>query len=77
MKPEVIDLSGDIRLGLHSMEAALAAAKATEKRAAILLAMAKASPKQLELAQGIYLRAGLRAKKIQDRLDQLVIRCVS
>jgi hypothetical protein len=72
MKFLVVDLSNDLQFGLQSMTVALAAARVTEKRAEMLLAMAKASPEQLTKAQGIYLRAGERAKKIQARLDQMV-----
>jgi tRNA 2-selenouridine synthase SelU len=72
VKPAFIDLSSDACFGLRSMEAALATARATEKRAEFLLALSKASPELLAKAQGIYVRAGVRAKKIQARLDQLV-----
>lgn len=72
MKPIFIDLSGEAGLGLRSMEIALATAKATEKRAALLLVLARSSPDLLAKAQGIYVRAGARARNIQARLDQLV-----
>ena len=71
MKVVVVDLRSDIGLALKAMESALATAKATESRAEILLALAKASPELLHKAQGIYVRAGVRVRKLQAALEKM------
>jgi len=43
MKVMVVDLRSDLGLALKAVESALATAKATERRAATLLVLAKAS----------------------------------
>ena len=67
----VIDLSSDLVLATKAMETAAAAARATEKRAEMLLALAKASPEILIKARGIYIRAGARARRLQGALDKI------
>jgi hypothetical protein len=69
MKIMVVDLSSDLGMALKSIECALATAKATEKRAEYLLALAKASPELRLKARGIYLRAGARVKKLEKALE--------
>lgn len=70
MKVVVVDLRSDIALALKAVESALATAKATERRAATLLALAKASPELLLKARGIYVRAGDRVRKLQTALEK-------
>ena len=70
----MIDISQDIKLCERAMVAALATAKATEQRAATLLALAKSSPDILLKARGIYLRAGARVKRLQNALEKTVAR---
>ena len=70
MKVVVVDLRSDLGLALKAVESALATAKATERRAATLLALAKASPELLLKARGIYIRAGERVWKLQVALEK-------
>lgn len=74
MKIVVVDLTTDLALATRSMELALATAKQTERRARLLLDVAKASPELLDKARGIYMRAMVRAKRLQAALDSLVPR---
>jgi hypothetical protein len=69
-KVVVVDLRSDLSLALKAVESALATAKATERRAATLLALAKASPELLQKAGGIYVRAGERVRKLQVALEK-------
>jgi hypothetical protein len=72
MQVVVVGLSSDMGKALKAMECALATAKATEKRAKYLLAVAKASPELLTKAQDIYARAGARVKKLERALSLAV-----
>lgn len=70
MKVPILDLSRDLALSERAVTAALATAKATEKRAEMLLALAKSSPEILLKARGIYIRAGARVRRLQSALDK-------
>jgi hypothetical protein len=72
MQVVVDDLSGDMGKALKAVECALATARATERRAEHLLALAKASPALLAKAQGIYVRAGARVRKLERALNLAV-----
>jgi len=72
LKIAVVDLRSDLGLALKAVESALATAKATERRAATLLALAKASPDLLLKARGIYVRAGDRVRRLQVALEKAV-----
>jgi len=70
----VLDISRDLALSERAVAAALATAKATEKRAEMLLALAKSSPEILLKARGIYIRAGVRVKRLQAALEKATVR---
>jgi hypothetical protein len=74
MKVPILDLSRDLALSERAVTAALATAKATEKRAEMLLALAKSSPEILLKARGIYIRAGARVRRLQSVLDKSTAR---
>ena len=76
MRIVVVDLQSDVGLALRAVEAALATAKATERRAATLLGLAKASPELLLKARGIYIRAGRRVSLLQRTLERATSRLV-
>jgi len=57
----------------HAMSVALVTAKATEKRAAMLLEMAKASPEIRLRARGIYVRARVRSSRLLRGLSKLML----
>ena len=69
-KVVVVDRQSDVGLALRAVEVALATAKATERRAATLLALAKSSPELLLKARGIYIRAGRRVSLLQKTLER-------
>lgn len=56
----------------HAMSVAMVAAKATERRAALLLEMAKAKPETLHRARGIYARAKVKTERLSRALGLLV-----
>lgn len=66
------DVSEDVRQANHAIEVALAAARATERRALALIRVAKAKPATLGKAHGIYLRAKLRAVRLERALARIV-----
>jgi hypothetical protein len=68
----VVDLQSAEGRMLRAVESALATAKATERRAATLLELAKASPEILLRARGIYVRAGARVRRLHKLLEQSV-----
>jgi hypothetical protein len=74
MQVVVVDLSGDMGKAMKAVECALATARATERRAEYLLALAKASPELLAKAQGIYVRAGARVRRLERVLTLAVNR---
>ncbi len=57
----------------HAMSVALVTAKATEKRAALLLEVAKASPETRRQARGIYVRAKDRSDRLLRALSELML----
>lgn len=57
---------------LGAVEKSLVTARATERRAAMLLELARASPEILLRARGIYVRAGDRVRRLQKILEQSV-----
>lgn len=58
---------------VHAMRVALVTAEATEKRAAALLAAAKASPENLHKARGFYVRAKAKSARILWALGALLV----
>jgi hypothetical protein len=67
--------SGDVSFEqiLHAMSVVLVTTKATEKRAASLLAVAKAPPERLHRARGIYVRARARSERLLRAMSELMI----
>lgn len=65
MQVVVVDLSSNVGRALKAMECALATAKATQRRAKLLLSEATASPTMLHTAEGIYVRSRARVKKLE------------
>lgn len=57
---------------IHSMDCALATARATERRARALLTAAVAGPAQLALARDIYARATMRTRRLEEVLELAV-----
>jgi len=62
----------EVALAIKRLECVITTATATEKRAAQLLALAKATPEVLTKARGIYDRAGGRLRRLQCRLDSML-----
>jgi hypothetical protein len=67
--------SGDVSFEriLHAMSVVMVTTKATEKRAAALLAVAKAPPERLHQARGIYVRARARSERLLRAMSELMI----
>jgi len=69
----VVNAEPSLERIMHAMSVALVTAKATEKRAALLLEVAKASPEALRRARGFYVRARERAERISRSLGELML----